>query len=181
MTYTFNTFLDASALISWVLYPDVKQPGGENLHAVLDQPGCSPYTSELCLTETLSRFKWMRFHKEITSAGYSMRTWLLHTRIRHGSLKISSFEYWEKKYFEKAITMVEDNDYKIDVIDALQILDVTEGNFTFFAGPSKTVLATCDSNLRKVAHKHGVRVWFPTKEAEPPPMDNKSGQLTRAQ
>lgn len=167
MNYIKKVFLDASALITWLLYPDRPEAGGERLSKYLNRPERQRYSNEPCLTEVLSRLKWMRHYNEITDDGYFMRIILLKMRIEHKSLHISDFKYWEKKFTDRALQITKKNQNKIDFIDALQIVDILEGPFNIFSGPSRTLLITTDKKLRDVAKVEGVDVWFPADEIEP--------------
>ena len=96
MDYIRKVFLDASALITWLLYPDKPEPGGKRLTGYLKRPERQRYSNEPCLTEVLVRLKWMRYHNEINDDGYFMKINLLKTIIEHETLYISKFNYWEK-------------------------------------------------------------------------------------
>jgi predicted nucleic acid-binding protein len=167
MEYMRKVFLDASALITWLLYPDKPEPGGERLSKYLNRPGRQRYSNEPCLTEVLARLKWMRHYNEITDDGYFMRINLLKMRIEHKTLHISKFNYWEKKYTDRALQLTKNHQNKIDFIDALQIVDILEGPFKTFSGPSRTLLITMDNELRNAAKAEGVDVWSPADEIEP--------------
>jgi len=167
MAYIRKVFLDASALITWLLYPDKPEPVGERLSKYLKRPERQRYSNEPCLTEVLVRLKWMRRYNEITDAGYFIRIGSLKRRIEHKTLHISKFNYWEKKYTDRALQLTKNYQNKIDFIDALQIVDVLEGPFKIFLGPSRTLLITTDRNLRDAAKAEGVDVWFPADEIEP--------------
>jgi hypothetical protein len=167
MEYIRKVFLDASALITWLLYPDRPESGGERLSEYLKRPERQRYSNEPCLTEVLARLKWMRHYNEITDDGYFMRINLLKMRIEHKTLHISEFNYWEKKYTDRALQLTKNHQNKIDFIDALQIVDILEGPFKIFSGPSRTLLITMDNKLRDAARAEGVDVWFPADEVEP--------------
>lgn len=167
MNYIRAVFLDASALLAWILHPDKPEPGGKPLSEYLRCPEHRSYSNSSCLTEVLVRLKWMRHHCEITDAGYFMKANLLHTRIHHKTLKISEFNYWTKGVSDKAFELVKKYQNKIDYIDAVQIVDVLEGPYKNFAGPSRTLLITKDKKLRDAARAEGVEVWFPAEEVAP--------------
>ncbi len=161
MDHIRKTFLDASALIAWLLHPDKPEPGGERLSEYLRRPKRQPYSNNPCLTEVLTRLKWMRYHKEITDAGYFMRIDLLKTRIDHRTLHISEFNYWKKEYMDRALELVKKHQTKIDYVDALQIVDILEGPFNVFSGPSRILLVSTDRALVVAARAEGVDAWFP--------------------
>lgn len=165
--YTRKVFLDASALITWLLYPDKPELGSKRLSEYLSRPEHQRYSNEPCLTEVLVRFKWMRHHNEITDDGYFLRINLLKTRIEHQTLHISEFKYWEKKYTDRALQLTRNHQNKIDFIDALQIVDICEGPYKTFSGPSRTLLITSDKKLRDAARAEGVDVWYPADETAP--------------
>lgn len=170
MEHIRKVFLDASALLTWLLYPDIDEAiklGGKLLSEYLKRPTRQPYSNEPCLTEFLARLKWMRHYKEISDNGYFLRIELLKAMINHHTLHISKFNYWENKYIDKALHLVRKSQAKIDFIDALQIVDVLEGPFKFFSGPSVTLLITTDKKLRDVAREEGVEVWCPIDEITP--------------
>lgn len=167
MDYIRYVFLDASALITWLLYPDKPESGGKRLSEYLNRPERLGYSNGSCLTEVLARLKWMRHYKEITDDGYCMRINLLKMRIEHKTLHISEFNYWEKQYTDRALQLTKNHQNKIDFIDALQIVDILEGPFKDFTGPSRTLLITTDIKLRDAAKAEGLDVWFPADEIEP--------------
>ena len=167
MNYIRKVFLDASALLAWILYPDKPEPGGERLTEYLCRPERQRYSNGSCLTEVFVRLKWMRYHGEITDSGYFMRAYLLHTKIRNNTLKISEFNYWSNNFSNLALELVKKYENKIDYLDAVQIVDVLEGPYKDFAGPSRTLLITNDKKLRDGARAEGVEVWFPAEEVEP--------------
>ena len=63
--------------------------------------------------------------------------------------------------------MTENHQNKIDFIDALQIVDILEGPYKIFSGPSRTLLITGDKKLKDATRAEGVDVWFPADEIEP--------------
>jgi len=73
MDYIRKVFLDPSALIVWILYPDKNEPGGEVLSKYLLEPSHLAYTTEQCRTEAISRLRQMNREGQITQAGCEMR------------------------------------------------------------------------------------------------------------
>ncbi len=169
-----KVFLDASALLAWILYPDKVEPGGERISEYLKRPEHQRYSNELCLTEVLSRLKWMRHYKQITDPGYFMQVNLLMRRIDHQTLYVSDFNYWKKEFSDKALELVRKHQNKIDFIDAMQIVDVLYGPYRIFAGPSRTLLITMDGKLRDAAKAEEVEVWFPPDETDPDQLTTQS-------
>lgn len=167
MSYIVNVFLDASTLIAWMLFPDLKEPGSENLQLFLQRPASFAYTSQLCIAESLSCFKRKRSRGEISVEGYSMAIYRLSSSLRSGRLRLSTFEHLNFQVIDRANEAISDHHHEVDLIDYLQIIDVIEGEYSSFAGPSQTVLATCDKGLAKIATANKVRVWNPSSATSP--------------
>jgi len=163
-----KVFLDASALVSYVLFGDenASEPGGDKINSYINQPELSPYTNNPCLAEALTvlKRKWQK-DKTLTFEGYDTRVYILKSYVEGGHIEVSDFNFWERGYSDKALEL--SRKYKIDFLDAVQIVDIQEGPFKSWAGPSTPLLITADKELCKAARAEGLLVWYPVTEDSP--------------
>ena len=160
-------FLDASALVKLLLYPDVKEEGSDRLEDY--RRNHSNFgTIELCVTETLSAIKSKHFGgvRSLNIDGYLIVVNRLRAMLKHKKLKICDFDFLMEEYFTEACHLVKK--YNIDLIDAFQILTVKSGPFRSLENKSQTLLITADEDLSKAGRKEGLKIWYLIDEDEPP-------------
>mgnify|MGYP001599440683 CR=1 FL=1 len=165
-------FLDASALVKYILFPDIPEsiePGSKNINEYIKKGVCLLYTNNLCLAEAFIVLKTKYFgskaRKVLNFDGYLIVINRLKGRIKRNLIEISKFDYLADNNLEKAIEIIEK--YQIDLFDALQIVDVKYGQSSSFRRKSQTLLITADENLANAAKKEGVKVWYCINEPVP--------------
>ena len=166
-TYVRRVFLDASALVRYLLHADGKaaELGGAEIATYIERAERLPYTNEPCLTECLTVLK-RKFQKKVISwDGYQMRVYLLKSIVDREGMKVSEFNFWERGVSDKALAL--SKKHMIDFLDAVQIVDIQNGPYSSFVGQSAPLLITTDKDLRNAARAEGVPVWYPIDEMFP--------------
>lgn len=166
--YTRRLFLDTSALLKWILYPEIEEVGAKRIADYLSEPVHFAHSNLPCVTEALCKLKWMVYHKHVDIQDYKYKVYWTKSMIETGHLTVSDFNYWDRRYSDRALELVDNSNLKIDFLDAIQIVDVLDGPSKIFAGPSETVLTTADKNLRDIARQQNIMVWYPAEEEQPP-------------
>ena len=167
---TFNsctpTFVDACAAVKLVL----KEPGSENASENLlkyFKPAGRYFITSFCLFEALGVLKRKMLNDQIAFDHYLNHCWLLLNYVDTNSLeihdepKISSFDT-----FMRAKPIAER--YSLDLSDALQLVSLKHGPFSYYVQESTPLLVTVDDKLEKAARSEGLLVWNCQKEATPP-------------
>ncbi len=85
--------------------------------------------------------------------------------LRHRSLEIYDIDYLKNSFVDEAFSIVKK--YKIDLIDAFQILSVKYRKFSGLKGKSQTLFITADKVLAEAAESEGVSAWYCV--SDPPP------------
>ncbi|HHT9138452.1 MAG TPA: hypothetical protein ACFYEK_14570 [Candidatus Wunengus sp. YC60] len=174
-------FLDTCALVKLLLYDggvpakilEDKEPGSKELYEYIYKANSVRmiYTNSLCLAEALGiiKSKYFTSKKQILSFdGYLIMISNLKIRIKHQSLKLSELDWLADNNFEEAVNLVEKyRDESIDLVDALQIVDIKYGQYSTLKRKSQTLLITADKNLANAAKKEGVKVWYCINEPVP--------------
>lgn len=157
-------YLDASALIK--LFVD---ENGSNVLRDYFNKHANFCTTSVCFIEALGVLKGKYFNKtkdekyteyfnkcrDLVIRGWGGRIEIEEVRIT----KHDSFDERVKQldFFKEAERLVEK--YKIDFVDALQLVTILRGKYSFFSKGSKSILITADKDLAKAAIKENVRVW----------------------
>ena len=158
-TYFRASYFDASAIIKVL----VEEP--DSLPVAQYFKGPHPfYMTSLCFAEALGVLKAKYFRRQsIPEKGYLNRSYLLTVWVRDRRITLDEVPLTEPEVFEEAIV----KRYQIDTSDALQIVTIKNGKFSNFAGESKPLLITADSDLAKAARNEGVKVWDCIHEPNP--------------
>ncbi len=161
-------FLDCSAIVKLLLYPDIVEDGSKTLFEYR-QRNCLFYTNRLCLSEAFMVLKQKHFasksKKVLSLDGYLIVINRLKSMLEHETLRITGFDSLANNNLERAYTIVKR--YKIDLFDALQIVEVKYGEDSSFTNESQTILITADTDLAKAARSEGVKVWNCIDEQSP--------------
>ena len=159
--YARASFFDASALVR--VYVD--EPGSEQVRSYFNNEP-TKFTTQFCFYETLSALKTKCVHhRSITrpqylEASFRLVAWYGFMRRTTGDL-----DFTDAHVFFRARDLAERTG--LDLSDALQIVSVSQGDFSSFCEGSKTVFVTADKELARVASSEGLRVWSLLEE--PPP------------
>lgn len=157
-------FLDTSAIVKLLLYPDIPEVGSEVL-SNYRKNNIMFYTNSLCIGECLNVLKrkyFIKKHKKLSFDGYLMRLDLIRNMLDHKTLKVVDVDLTDRSILDEAYKIIKK--YKIDFVDALQLLliqkDKTYAN-------SQKLLITADKNLFKAATDIGVNVWNCVSQSVP--------------
>lgn len=157
-------FLDTSALIKLILYPDIKEPGSESLYN-FRRTHTGFYTLDLCIGEALNVLKQKVFsaksrRKVLTKDGYFMRIQLLRGMCKQGhTLHIVPVNLSDDVLSQEAIGLC--GKYQIDFVDALVAIKAMRHNAEVFI--------TAEKELTKAAESIGLIVWRCSKDGSPLP------------
>ena len=153
-------FLDCSAIVKLLLYPDIVEDGSKALFEYR-QRNYLFYTNRLCLSEAFMVLKQKYFaskpRRVLNFDGYLIVINRLKSMLEHGLIIKTEFDFLAKNNLEMASTVVKK--YKIDLLDALQIVEVKN--------KSQTLLITADTDLAKAARSEGIKVWNCIDEQSP--------------
>lgn len=160
-TYFRASYLDASAIIKVL----VEEP--DSLPVAQYFKGPHPfYMTSLCFAEALGVLKAKYFRRQsITEKGYLNRSYLLTVWVRDRRITLDEVPLTELEVFGEVEAIVKR--YQIDTSDALQIVTIKKGKFSNFAGESKSLLITADSDLARAARNEGLIVWDCIHEPNP--------------
>ena len=160
-------YLDASALVK--LFID--ENGSETLrkHVKKSVNFCA---TSFCLGEALGVMKRDYFNKPKANnyKKYLQKCRGLMVGGLGGKIEVEEMcitkGYHFVKWIEEAEAFV--GKYKIDFVDALQLVTLLRGQYAHFAGGSKSILITADEGLAKAATGENVRVWDILKDKTEP-------------
>lgn len=159
LTYVRARYLDTSSAIKLV----VTEEGSDALRAYVHGGGPF-YITSVCVPEALSVLKVKHFYrKELTATQYSLASYGLLTHLRDG-IHVVNVDLTPSCFFEVETLAKQ---YKLDLIDALQIYTLKHGRFSKLAGPSKSLLLTADISLGKAASAEGFDVWNCVRDPMP--------------
>jgi predicted nucleic acid-binding protein len=152
-------YLDASALVK--LYVDEGDSKPIRAFFVNRVHFCA---TSVCLVEALSvlKAKWIR--KQITKRDYFEKTGQLLLDARR-KIEINDVGLAEFAILDEVERLASKHD--LDISDALQLLTIVRGKYSFFADDSRSVLITADRSLAVAARAEKIRVWNCIAEAQP--------------
>ena len=152
-------YLDTSALIKLLLYPDIIEDGSEALANYRKQHSCFR-TTDLCVGECLNVLKRKYFkEKQLTKDGYLLCINRLSTMTKpQHSLKVINVDLQNDTLFHEASKIVKQ--HNIDFVDAIVII---------LSKSEKVInlLITADKAMWKTAKDKDISVWHCIKEAMP--------------
>ncbi len=161
-------YLDTSALVKLILYPDVKEKGSDAIDN-FRKANAGFYTLDLCIGEALNVFKRKTFSKGESKQinfpdGYLsvISRLLIRIQPKHTLklIKTSPLTYPMNIEIAKLIKA-----YRIDFVDAIVIHEALSKN--------NSLLITADKNMEKAANAYKQKVWnCVTSQA---PIDSISG------
>ena len=162
-------YLDASALIKLILDIPDEKPGHKEINEFfINNPGPF-FTTSLCFSETLGTLKRKFLKKEISIDKYLNSAEKLFINVSGPSPKIkidNKLPIDSKELFENAAKLV--NNYKIDLIDAMQIMTVMKGIYYVLVEKNKPLFITADKDLAEAARKESMQnVWDCIGEPKP--------------
>jgi predicted nucleic acid-binding protein len=156
-------YFDASALVKLVADDVDEEPGRDVLRQYFGQCA-SHYTTSFCIAEAFGAFKLKFLRKKISEEQYidDVRNFIRVT-VNQFKVEVSIVEY--RVVVAETERLVAK--YKIDFIDCFQIVTIMQGEFSFLAGPSQSILITADRGLAVAARAEKARVWECTSEPAP--------------
>lgn len=158
-------YLDTSALIKLLLYPDIPEPGSKALYSFRASHTCF-YTLDLCIGEALNVLKQKFFSKDnkrkvLSRDGYLMRVDLLRRMTKKGhSLHVVSTDLTDDSIAQDAFALV--SKFKIDFVDALVAVKARRHK-PFAKG--QNLFITSEKHLTKAAESIGLTVWCCSKDS----------------
>ena len=158
-------YFDASALVKLVANDEDEEPGRAELRDYYDAE-TNHFATSYCVTEALSAFKSKFIRHRINQDEYINYVDTFIRTVIGANLKIDEVPILSVAVTDEAKRLVKA--YKIDFLDAFQIVTVLNGRHRHGAGESKSILITADRSLARAARDEGARVWECTSEDAPP-------------
>jgi predicted nucleic acid-binding protein len=151
-------YLDASALVK--LY--VNENGSQQIREFFNS-NTNFFTTWLCLAEALGilKSKWVGPQSKDVATKIETDMYFEATRklIINWRMRI---EFDDLELIDPTVPLkVEEmaKNYNLDYSDALQLITLKYGKYSFFALESASVLITADKGLASAAASEGIRVW----------------------
>jgi hypothetical protein len=118
----------------------------------------------VCLIEALTvlKAKWLR--KLITKQDYFDKTRNLLLDAQ-GKIEINDVGLVEFSILAEVERLA--SKHNLDISDALQLVTILKGTYSFFAGDSSSVLITADVGLASAARSENIRVWNCCADIQP--------------
>ena len=148
-------FFDASALAKVF----TKEHGPQYVNEYFNKHSSTEFTTQFCLYETLNvlKSKWIHGGKlskeEYLDSSFKLVAW-----YQAISKHVRDLDFTDPFVFNKTKDLADR--YSLDLSDAFQILTVKEGEFSFFASDSKTLLVTADRKLADASLSEGIKTWY---------------------
>jgi len=158
-------YLDASALVKLIADDPDEEPGRDALRQYYWRHPASLYATSYCFTEALSAFKAKFLRGKITEAEYIKYVRDFIGRTVGTNLRIDEVPILSPVVLPEAERLIQT--YKIDFLDAFQIVTIMHGQFKILGPNSKSILITADRGLAKAARAEGAKVWECTSEPAP--------------
>ncbi|WP_018016466.1 type II toxin-antitoxin system VapC family toxin [Teredinibacter turnerae] len=151
---TRANFFDASALIKVF----TGEYGSERVTEYFYNQAPTKFTTPFCLYETLNilKSKWI-YRKELSKEQYLECCFNLLSWYRLATRHVSDLELFDPVILGKVQSLVDL--YSLDFSDALQLLTVKEGDFSFFVEESETLFVTADKGLALAAKNENIKIW----------------------
>ncbi|MBU2984032.1 type II toxin-antitoxin system VapC family toxin [Saccharophagus degradans] len=155
-------FFDASALIKVF----TNEYGSERVTEYFNNQAPTKFTTPFCLYETLNilKSKWV-YREELSKEQYLECCFKLLSWYRLANEHVADLELFDPVVLDKVQSLV--GLYSLDVSDALQLLTVKAGDFSFFVEESETLFVTADKGLALAAKKENIKTWC-CIDGEPP-------------
>lgn len=155
-------YLDASVLVKLVV--DEKYSDRVRKY-IFFNPICSwRICTSYCFAEALGVLKRKNYKEELSNKGYLAASRQLIRLVSQETLEIQEWDFSSLNAFAEAERMVKA--YKIDFLDAFQIISVRE-SWSQLAKKSQPTLATADRGLAKAAEKEGIEFWYCRETNQP--------------
>ncbi len=157
-------FLDTSAFIK-LYFGDAIEPGASALRSYR-KTHMLYYTTSLCVAEVLNVLKRKYSNGEMVLKDYMTRTYMTMSMIHDQYVGLSSFDYLDQAHEDSIFALIKK--YNLDLVDAVSIVEVKSGPFSFHQGSSsQTLFITADRALCDVARQENIDVWNPVNENPP--------------
>lgn len=124
------------------------------------QTGCKmigwfqlPQKINICAKNVISTEEYYRASEELTSL------------LRNNSIVLEEVLFTDTNIYNE--TEILSRKYKLDIIDAFQLVTLLRGFPSRMEGDSETIFITADRKLAKAAKLEGLRVWYCMKESSP--------------
>lgn len=157
MTTTIH-HLDTSALVKWVLWPDIHEPGSQLLSDFMDNHS-GFYTLDLCIGETFNVLKQKAFSRNesrrvLNNDGYQIciNRILRMTAPKH-SIHVITINLYDTQACDDAMKLT--RDFNIDFVDALILLKARAMRPWH---EDQNLLITADNNMKTAADSIGMPV-----------------------
>jgi predicted nucleic acid-binding protein len=168
-------YLDASAAVKLL----VKEEGSENLQEYMKEPDHSSnlFMTSFCVAETLGVLKrkflreWTkeREYKEAQEK-YLAACESFMGQLRDEMIGVHDIPIADRETYSKVDKLAKR--YKLDVVDAFQLVTLKEGFVAPLRGsPSECLLITADEDLASAGEAEGLKVW--NCKRQPPPMNHQ--------
>ena len=120
--------------------------------------------TSVCLVEALTVLKAKLIRKQITQQDYFKKTRDL-LRDARGKIEINDVGLVEFSILNEVERLA--TKHNLDISDALQLVTILKGKYSFFVRNSSSVLITADGNLAAAARSENIRVWNCIAETQP--------------
>ena len=147
------------------------------------------WTTSVCFSEALGVLKrkwlnkskqpkckmisWFQFSRKqnkfaidaISTENYYCASEELVALLRNDSISLEEVPFTDRSIYDETETL--SKKYKLDIIDAFQLVTLLRGFPSKMIGGSKTIFITADRKLAKAAKSEGLRPWNCMKESSP--------------
>jgi len=145
-------FLDASVIVKFV----IDEPGSKEARELVGKGTLR--TTQYCLYEAYGVIKRKWKQKKIDDEKYLNAMFLLSSFTRNNMIRSVENSLENIDDFWEAKELVTKYPNKIDLSDALQIVSLKKGFYSFLGGESQPVLVTEHKELGKVVRELGLKV-----------------------
>jgi predicted nucleic acid-binding protein len=157
-------YFDASALVKLVADDPDEEPGRNVLRTYHREHAHPGYATSFCVAEAFGALKLKFLRNKISEGQYLTYVKNL-IRVTGNTFRINEVSILQpivSTEFDRLVAK-----YKIDFVDCLQIVTITQGEFRILNGPSQSILVTADRELARAARTEGARVWECSSEPAP--------------
>ncbi len=164
-------YVDASAAMKLL----VKEEGSETLEESIREPANSSnlFMTSFCVAETLSVLKrkflreWSKEQPyDVAQEQYLAACDIFMGQLRGKMIEVQDIPISDRETYSKIDEIAKR--YKLDVIDAFQLVTLKEGFVAPLRGtPSECWLITADCGLAKAARGESLKVWDCLREPAP--------------
>jgi predicted nucleic acid-binding protein len=154
-----NTYIDASALIKYLKYED----GSEQIVEFINN-NVNLCVTSICMSEALGALKAQSYNKQ--DPGYYPAVKKFMMLLFNGKFEIEDSNF-HSNY--DLIELIDDysNKFQLDFSDAMQLVTIQHGKYSFLGPNSNSVFVSADKKLIKSARSLGIQTWDCLEDQKP--------------